>query len=93
MPSLRLSRTSNSKGWHRVTALDTGDVLVRNPQLDCKLLLGELEGLPLGVDPAGDLDSRWLLHNRSLPTRSVDEQTRTFWLQRSGDLCLTIASC
>jgi hypothetical protein len=40
-----------------------------------KLLLGKLEGLPLGANAPRDLDFCRLLHMRSLAMRRADEQT------------------
>jgi hypothetical protein len=45
-----------------LVALDAGDVLVRDAQLPCKLLLGQLEGFPAGADSAADSRDRCLRH-------------------------------
>ncbi len=43
------------EGWGCLVALDAGDVLVRDAQLACKLVLCQLEGFPAGADSAADL--------------------------------------
>jgi len=69
------------EGWGCLVTLDAGDVLVRDAQLACNLVLGQLEGVPAGADPAADSRDRCLRHPGSLPGWRKDEQLRNQQLQ------------
>jgi hypothetical protein len=64
------------EGWSCLVALDAGDVLVRDAQLSCDLVLGQLEGFPAGADPAADSRTRCLRHPGSVPGWRIGEQLR-----------------